>query len=128
MVSPTLLRIAIATVGAAVLISLLTGSERRLQAGAAVALLVVIAAIVLVDMASRKFRIWNIKYFVLASYAIFLGLGMLLDLGDPTYFFSRSAIAITLAGLVCFLAGFYSGTCRRCSRGDRNCCRRCSRS
>lgn len=107
MLSGTFLRIGIATVGATVLISLLTGSERRLQAGAAVALLGVIAAIVLFDMAIRRFHVWNIKYFVLASYTIFLGLGMLLDLGDQTYFFSRSAITLTLGGLVCFLAGFY---------------------
>jgi hypothetical protein len=107
MFSTMLLRIGIAAGSAAILISLLTGSERRLQAGAGVALLGVIVAIALFDMVVRRFQISNIKYFILASYAIFLGLGMLLDLADPTYFFSRSAIALTLGGLVCFLAGFY---------------------
>jgi oligosaccharide repeat unit polymerase len=113
MFSTTLLRIGIATVAAAVLLSLLTGSQRRLQAGAAVALLGAITGIVLVDMAIRRFHIWNIKYFVLASYAIFLGLGMLFDLGDPTYFFSRPAIMLALGGLVCFLAGFHWQHSRR---------------
>src|SRR6516225_7168583 len=106
MFSTMLLRIGIAAGSAAILISLLTGSERRLQAGAGVALLGVIVAIALFDMVVRRFQISNIKYFILASYAIFLGLGMLLDLGDPTYFFSRSAIALALGGLMCFLAGF----------------------
>jgi hypothetical protein len=120
MLSGTFLRIGIATVGAAVLISLLAGSERHLQAGAAVALLGVIAAIVLFDMAFRKFHVWNIKYFVLASYAIFLGLGMLFDVGDPTYFFSRSAITLALGGFVCFLAGFYWQNNRRKRRHPRS--------
>ena len=107
MPSSTFVRVGIATAGAVVLMSLLAGSERRLQAGAGVALLGVIVAITLFDMVVRRFQISNIKYFILASYAIFLGLGMLLDLGDPTYFFSRSAIALALGGLMCFLAGFY---------------------
>jgi hypothetical protein len=107
MPSSTFVRVGIATAGAVVLMSLLAGSERRLQAGAGVALLGVIVAITLFDMVVRRFQISNIKYFILASYAIFLGLGMLIDVGDPSYFFSRSAIALTLGGLACFLAGFY---------------------
>jgi oligosaccharide repeat unit polymerase len=107
MFSATSLRIGIATLGAAATISLLVGSQRRLQAGAGLSLLGLIAAIVLIDLAIRRFEIWNIKYFVLVSYAIFLGFGMLLDLGDDKYFFSGNAVALTLGGLACFLVGFY---------------------
>ncbi len=104
--SSTFVRVSIAALGAAALSWLFTCPERYLQIGAGVFLLALIGWVVLSDVLCGRFRVWNIKYYVLASYAAFLGLGMLFDLGDETYFFSGYAIALTFAGLFCLLVGF----------------------
>lgn len=84
---------------------LLSHSERYWQAGAGLFLLTVIVGVFAFDVFQGRFHAANIKYFALYSYAVFLGIGMLLDLRDPAYAFDGKAIVLSLAALFCLLLG-----------------------
>jgi len=104
--APIALAIPIGVLAAAAPAWLLSHSERHWQAGAGIFLLAVIIGVVVLDVLHGRFHAANIKYFALFSYAVFLGVGMLLDLRDEAYTFDGRGIVLTLGALFCFLFGF----------------------
>lgn len=105
--APLVLHSVVGMMGGVMLLWLFTHPQPYAQLAAGVLVLLVIGGVVLSDVVHRTFQASNIKYFVLASYAVFLGAGMLFDLGDGAYFFSGHAIALTLVSLFAFLLGFF---------------------
>jgi hypothetical protein len=102
-----LVRLVIGLASGEVLVWLLFGPDSRTQIAASIVVLSLILGTLLSDASQGRFRLWNIKYYVLASYGVFLGAGMLLDVLDDTYVFNLWAIGITLLGLGLFLLGFF---------------------
>ncbi|MGH9469073.1 MAG: hypothetical protein ACRD1N_01870, partial [Terriglobia bacterium] len=95
-----------AAVAAVGLMWLFSQTERYLQLAAGLFLIVLIAAVVLLDRFWAGRREISIKDFILSSYAIFLGLGMLAGVFRPDWRFDVAAIALSYGGLLCFLFGF----------------------
>jgi oligosaccharide repeat unit polymerase len=96
------------SLGVAILLAWLLVSPRAyVQLAASLLLVGIVAAFTLKDIAARRFKLWDIKYFVLAQYGLFLGLGMLIDLTDPAYQFNKKALVISFLGLAGLLAGFH---------------------
>jgi len=107
--SSSVLSIAFATISAIGLVLLLSGKEQRIQGAAATILLGTIALVTCRDVLVERFHAANIRHYVLLSYALFMGIGMLVDLSDRHYAFNGTALGLCLTGLYAFLIGFALG-------------------
>src|ERR1700694_463030 len=90
----TLASIPVAILAAAALTWLLSPSARSWQAGAGLFLLTAVIGVIAFDVFHGRFHLSNIKYFILCSYAVFLGIGMLLVLRNKAYTFDGQGIVL----------------------------------
>lgn len=102
----TICAAAASVTAAAVLLWTIAQPERDLQIFAGLFLIVLIAAVVLLDRVWGGRREIGIKELILSSYAIFLGLGMIAGVFRPDWRFDIATIGLAYAGLFCFLFGF----------------------
>lgn len=85
---------------------LLGTSSRQLQVVAGIVVLLPIGGWVVIDILVGRFHAANLKYFILFSFGLFLGGGMIVDATRRNYVIQPAAILLTYGGLLCFVLGF----------------------
>lgn len=84
----------------------LSASGREMQVGAGIVALLLIAGWTVIDVLIGRFHAANLKYFVLFSFGLFLGGGMIVDATRPDHAVQPAAILLTYGALLCFVLGF----------------------
>ena len=117
--SSILAPIVVGIMAAGLLIWVFSQSVRYLQCASGVLLLVLIGAVIVHGRCWKVNGPINIKDFILTSYAIFLGLGMISDCFRQDWQFNDAVILLAYGGLLCFLFGFMLHSSRIASRPSR---------
>ncbi len=100
----------ISLAGAAISFFAASASDRDVQIAAAAVLLLVIGGAVTADALMGRFRLSNVKYFILFAFALFLSGGMIVDAQRFDFTINPAAILFTFAALICLLCGFAVST------------------